>query len=191
MCLFIWMQCRWCTQFLIVCLCVCDPDPASFPVQLNDNPADLPPELPPKGIRRRQPPTKVEKKIFFLVLYLWHRVPVHKVSWRTQKWCWNKSEQKKVDEMQCRCKWNVKLMVTACRSWYSAVENGFSIIHMFSPSQCVLTHSSWGFPFCSQDPAECASPVMKKPPVSFSSLHINSTDYMRCAVVFDSPRVWK
>ncbi|KAM9358811.1 mitogen-activated protein kinase kinase kinase kinase 5 [Symphorus nematophorus] len=34
-------------------------DPASFPVQLNDAPADLlPPELPPKGIRRRQPPSK-------------------------------------------------------------------------------------------------------------------------------------
>ncbi|XP_041796336.1 mitogen-activated protein kinase kinase kinase kinase 5-like [Chelmon rostratus] len=34
-------------------------DPASFPVQLIDNPADLlPPELPPKGIRRRQPPSK-------------------------------------------------------------------------------------------------------------------------------------
>ncbi|XP_070685142.1 mitogen-activated protein kinase kinase kinase kinase 5-like isoform X2 [Pempheris klunzingeri] len=34
-------------------------DPASFPVRLNDNPADsLPPELPPKGIRRRQLQTK-------------------------------------------------------------------------------------------------------------------------------------
>ncbi|XP_045928927.1 mitogen-activated protein kinase kinase kinase kinase 5-like isoform X1 [Micropterus dolomieu] len=34
-------------------------DPASFSPRLNDNPADLlPPELPPKGIRRRQPPSK-------------------------------------------------------------------------------------------------------------------------------------
>ncbi|XP_070826324.1 mitogen-activated protein kinase kinase kinase kinase 5-like [Chaetodon trifascialis] len=34
-------------------------DPASIPVQLNDNPADLlPPELPPKNIRRRHPPSK-------------------------------------------------------------------------------------------------------------------------------------
>ncbi|GLD52811.1 mitogen-activated protein kinase kinase kinase kinase 5-like isoform X2 [Lates japonicus] len=34
-------------------------DPASLPVQFNDNPPDLlPPELPPKGIRRRQPPSK-------------------------------------------------------------------------------------------------------------------------------------
>ncbi|XP_034723439.1 mitogen-activated protein kinase kinase kinase kinase 5-like isoform X1 [Etheostoma cragini] len=34
-------------------------DPASCPVQLNDNPADMvPPELPPKGIRRRQPTSK-------------------------------------------------------------------------------------------------------------------------------------
>lgn len=53
------------SQFLMymlcLCLCVCDPDPASFPVQGNDNLADLvPPELPPKGIRRWQPPSKVE-----------------------------------------------------------------------------------------------------------------------------------
>ncbi|XP_076591582.1 mitogen-activated protein kinase kinase kinase kinase 5 isoform X1 [Chaetodon auriga] len=34
-------------------------DPASFPAQPNDNPADLlPPELPPKNIRRRHPPSK-------------------------------------------------------------------------------------------------------------------------------------
>ncbi|CAJ1064819.1 mitogen-activated protein kinase kinase kinase kinase 5-like [Xyrichtys novacula] len=34
-------------------------DPASLPAQLNDIPADLtPPELPPKGIRRRQVPSK-------------------------------------------------------------------------------------------------------------------------------------
>ncbi|KAM8769270.1 mitogen-activated protein kinase kinase kinase kinase 5 isoform 1-T1 [Acanthopagrus schlegelii] len=34
-------------------------DPASLPVQFNENPADLlPPELPPKGIRRRQPAVK-------------------------------------------------------------------------------------------------------------------------------------
>ncbi|XP_029374310.1 mitogen-activated protein kinase kinase kinase kinase 5 [Echeneis naucrates] len=34
-------------------------DPVSFPVQLNDKPADLlPPELPPKGIRRRPPASK-------------------------------------------------------------------------------------------------------------------------------------
>ncbi|TKS80622.1 Mitogen-activated protein kinase kinase kinase kinase 5 [Collichthys lucidus] len=34
-------------------------DPMSLPVQLNENPADLvPPELPPKGIRRRQTPSK-------------------------------------------------------------------------------------------------------------------------------------
>ncbi|KAM7412589.1 hypothetical protein PAMA_020120 [Pampus argenteus] len=33
-------------------------DPASLPGQLNEKPADLPPELPPKGIRRRQPPSK-------------------------------------------------------------------------------------------------------------------------------------
>lgn len=34
-------------------------DPTSFPVQRIDNQADLlPPELPPKGIRRRQPPSK-------------------------------------------------------------------------------------------------------------------------------------
>lgn len=34
-------------------------DPASFPLQSSDVPADLlPPELPPKGMRRRQPPSK-------------------------------------------------------------------------------------------------------------------------------------
>ena len=49
------------TQFLIHVLVVfCDPDPASLPVQFNENPADLlPPELPPKGLRRRQPAVKV------------------------------------------------------------------------------------------------------------------------------------
>lgn len=51
------------TPFLIWCSDVfCEPDPASLPVQFNENPADLlPPELPPKGIRRRQPAVKVRK----------------------------------------------------------------------------------------------------------------------------------
>lgn len=59
------------TQFPMKCLCVFDPDPASFSPRLNDNPADLlPPELPPKGIRRRQPPSKVKLFIFSFFLYL-------------------------------------------------------------------------------------------------------------------------
>lgn len=45
-------------------VCVCDPDPASLPAQLKENPPGLiPPELPPKGIRRQKTPSKVEQKI--------------------------------------------------------------------------------------------------------------------------------
>ncbi|XP_041850584.1 mitogen-activated protein kinase kinase kinase kinase 5-like [Melanotaenia boesemani] len=33
-------------------------DPASLPVQMNENPAGLPPELPPKSFRRQHPPSK-------------------------------------------------------------------------------------------------------------------------------------
>lgn len=41
---------------------LCDPDPATFPVQDSDRSADLvPPELPPKGIRRRKQASKVRK----------------------------------------------------------------------------------------------------------------------------------
>lgn len=40
---------------------LCDPDPATFPVQDSDRAAELvPPELPPKGLRRRQPIAKVK-----------------------------------------------------------------------------------------------------------------------------------
>lgn len=59
------MKWRWYhTVSSRVFMCVCDPDPMSLPVQLNENPADLvPPELPPKGIRRRQTPSKVGQMI--------------------------------------------------------------------------------------------------------------------------------
>lgn len=43
---------------------LCDLDPATFPVQDSDRSADLvPPELPPKGIRRRKPISKVKNII--------------------------------------------------------------------------------------------------------------------------------
>lgn len=49
-------------SYYSVCVCVCVPDPASLPLQFNEPPPDLlPPELPPKGIRRRQPTTKVRR----------------------------------------------------------------------------------------------------------------------------------
>lgn len=50
------------------CVCVWHADPESH--QVTDEPADLPPELPPKGIRRLRPPSKVRaaKRIFFKTL---------------------------------------------------------------------------------------------------------------------------
>nr|XP_046245936.1 mitogen-activated protein kinase kinase kinase kinase 5-like isoform X2 [Scatophagus argus] len=44
-------------------------DPASHNIQMNNNPADLlPPELPPKGVRRRQPPSKDPAECFSPVM---------------------------------------------------------------------------------------------------------------------------
>lgn len=61
----------------MLCVCMCDPDPTSLP--RHDTPADLiPPELPPKGIRRRQPPSKVEQRKRKLLL------PAH--HWKSQKY---------------------------------------------------------------------------------------------------------
>lgn len=43
-----------------IILLLCEPDPATFPVQDSDRSADLvPPELPPKGFRRRKLLSKV------------------------------------------------------------------------------------------------------------------------------------
>lgn len=54
---------------LIVFL-LCGPDPTTFPVQDSDRSADLiPPELPPKGIRRRQPISKVKN-----IIITWRRI---------------------------------------------------------------------------------------------------------------------
>lgn len=48
-------------SFTDASVCLCDPDPSSLPH--HDRMADLiPPQLPPKGIRRRQPPSKVEQR---------------------------------------------------------------------------------------------------------------------------------
>lgn len=66
-------------------------DPASLPVQLNDNPADLlPPELPPKGIRRRRPLSKepaecmspITKKPPVYFKKIFHGCPL-KINWST------------------------------------------------------------------------------------------------------------
>ncbi|XP_035536652.1 mitogen-activated protein kinase kinase kinase kinase 5-like [Morone saxatilis] len=66
-------------------------DPSSFSAHLNDIPQDLlPPELPPKGIRRRQPPTKdpaecvspVTKKPPVYFKKIFHGCPL-KINWST------------------------------------------------------------------------------------------------------------
>ncbi|XP_051254535.1 mitogen-activated protein kinase kinase kinase kinase 5 [Dicentrarchus labrax] len=66
-------------------------DPSSFSSHLNDIPQDLlPPELPPKGIRRRQPPTKdpaecvssVTKKPPVYFKKIFHGCPL-KINWST------------------------------------------------------------------------------------------------------------
>lgn len=48
---------------VIVCVCVCIVDPAYFPAQTHNSLPDVVPPIPPKGIRRRQPPSKVEQPI--------------------------------------------------------------------------------------------------------------------------------